>query len=210
MLADKLYSDYSYLGLTLDDIRDIIAENPNLSEAQLWTLLDCYVDVIKNNPNLVKQYGEIAVFKEFISLSAYDPAHGGKYTKRKPSSERDLEKGIEEAVAELGAMETGKVPWPITPSTDTKYEGTDLNGQRWDVKSPRSATPDGKVFNAGDILEGMQKDFDNNENIILDDRNITPKEIQQLYELLKARGLNSRVIWWPTDPTIVPYRKRSF
>ena len=117
---------------------------------------------------------------------------------------------MEEAVVELGAMETGKVSWPITPSTDTRYEGTDPNGQKWDVKSPRSATPDGKVFNANDVLEGMRKDFDNNENIILDDRNITSKEIQQLYELLKAKGLDSRVIWWPTNPTIIPYRKRSF
>ena len=206
----KLYSDYRYLGLTLDDMRDIVAENPDLSEVQLRKLLDRYTYVIKNNPNLVKQYGELAVFKEFVSLSAYDPAHGGNYAKRKPSIERDLDKGIEEAVAELGAMETGKVPWPITPSTDTRYEGTDPNGQKWDVKSPRLATPDGKVFNANDVLEGMRKDFDNNENIILDDRNITSKEIQQLYELLKAKGLDSRVIWWPTNPTIIPYRKRSF
>jgi len=209
-LVNKLYNDYRHLGLSLDDLHVIIAANPYLSEAQLRKLLDRYTEVIKNNSSLVKQYGKVAVFKEFISLSAYDPAHGGNYTKRKPSVERDLDKGIEEAVAELGAMETRKVPWPIIPSTSTRYEGTDPNGQRWDVKSPRSVTPDGNVFNAVDLLEGMQKDFDNSENIILDDRNITLKEIQQLYELLKAHGLDSRVIWWPIDPNIIPYRKRPF
>lgn len=208
-MVNKLYNDYRYLGLSLDDVHVITAANPYLSEAQLRKLLDHYTDVIENNPNLVKQYGEVAVFQEFISLSAYDPAHGGNYARRKPSVERDLDKGIEEAVAELGVMETGKVPWPITPSTDTRYEGTDPNGQKWDVKSPRSVTPDGKVFNADDVLEGMQKDFDNNENIILDDRNITPMEIRQLYELLKTHGLDRRVIWWPIDPNIIPYRKRS-
>jgi hypothetical protein len=108
---------------------------------------------------------------------------------------------MEEAVAELGVMEARKVPWPMIPSIYTDYEGTDGDGQTWDVKSPRSATPDGKVFNAKDVLTGMQKDFNLGENIILDDRNITLKEIQELYRRLKATGQGGRVVWWPTDPS---------
>jgi hypothetical protein len=207
---NKLYNDYSYLGISLDDVHHIIAANPYLNEGRLRRLLDRYVDVVKNSPDLVRQYGEMAVFKAFISLSAYDPAHGGNYTERKPGVERDLGKGMEEAVAELGAMETGKIPWPITPSTSTDYEGTDPTGQTWDVKSPLSVTPNGRPFNADDMVEKMQKDFSKGENIILDTRNLTPKEIQQLYERLKARRQDGRVVWWPGDPTIIPYRKKSF
>src|SRR5579859_7783337 len=157
-MADRLYNDYGYLGLSLDDICDIIAAHPNLSEIQLRMLLDRYSDVMKNNPNLVTKYGAVAVFQEFIALAMYDSAHGGNYTTRKPSVARDLDKGMEEAVVELGVMEVGKVSWPITPSTDPKYEGTDPNGQRWDVKSPKSATPDSKVFDADIEVENMQKD----------------------------------------------------
>jgi hypothetical protein len=199
-MVERLYNDYSYLGLSVDDIYVIIAIHPNLSETQLRTLLDRYLDVVSENPNLVGQYGALAVFEEFIALSAYDPAHGGDYAIRKPCKTRDLRKGIEEAIAELGVMEARKVPWPITPSTDTDYEGTDGDGQRWDVKSPRSATPDGKVFNAEAVVTGMQKDFDLGENIILDNRNISLNEIRELYGQLKANGQDGRIVWWPTDP----------
>ncbi len=52
----------------------------------------------------------------------------------------------------------------------------------------------------------MQKDFDNNEKIIIDDRNITSEERQELYERLKADGDDGRVIWWP----FAPKRRRLF
>lgn len=199
-MATQLSHDYGHLGLSLDDVRACMVVHPNLSEVQLRTLFDRYSEVIDWNPNLVKKYGALAVFDEFIALSAYDPAHGGNYTNRKPSVERQVKKGMEEAVAQLGTMEMGKVPWPLTPSTENDYEGTDPNGQAWDVKAPRSATPDGQVFDAKDVVDGMQKDFDLGENIILDDRNITLKEIQELYEQLKAKGQSGRVVWWPIDP----------
>jgi hypothetical protein len=199
-MVERLYNDYSYLGLSVDDIYVIIAIHPNLSETQLRTLLDRYLDVVSENPNLVGQYGALAVFEEFIALSAYDPAHGGDYAIRKPCKARDLRKGIEEAIAELGVMEVGRVPWPMTPSTNPKYEGTDPSGQKWDVKSPQSVTLDGKVFDVEEVLTGMQKDFNLGENIILDDRSITIKEIRELYRRLKASGQGGRVVWWPTDP----------
>ena len=212
-MANRLYNDYGYLGLSLDSIRAIIADHPNLTEVQLRMLLDRYSDIINNSSNLVQKYGALAVFQEFIALAAYDPAHGGNYAQRKPSVERELGKGMEEAVAELGVMEAGKVPWPIAPSTDTKYEGIDPNGQTWDVKSPRSATPDGKVFNADKAVKKMQRDFDEGENIILDDRYITLKEIQELYKRLRDSRQDDRVVWWPIDPTdyiFVAYKRGLF
>jgi hypothetical protein len=199
-MAKWFFNDYCHLGLSFEDIYTILAIHPYLSEAQWRKLLDRYVDVINNNPNLVKAHGALVVFEEFISLSAYDPAHGGNYEVRKPSVERQLRKGMEEATAQLGAMEMGKVPWPITPSTNTDYEGTDPTGQTWDVKSPLSVAPNGKVFSADDVLGKIQKDFSWGENIILDNRKITPKEIQELYERVKAKGQDGRVVWWPTDP----------
>jgi len=200
-LARDLSNDYSYLDLSLDDMCALIADHPNLSKAQLCKLLDCYLDVIKSNPRLVQQYGALAVFQEFISLSAYDPGHGGNYTNRKPSVEIELEKGMEEAIAELGVMEIGKVSWPLMPSTDSKYESTDRSGQKWDVKAPRSTTPKGKPnFDAAKEAVKMQKDFNLGENIIIDDRNITPKERRELYKQLKARRNDGKVVWWPFTP----------
>lgn len=108
---------------------------------------------------------------------------------------------MEEAVAELGAMEMGLVDWPITASTSTDYEGTDPHEQAWDVKAPRSTTPEGKPsFNAAKEVIKMKKDFDNNEKIIIDDRKITPEERKELYKQLKAYGNDSRVVWWPFTP----------
>src|SRR5262249_25557365 len=139
--------------------------------------------------------------QEFIALSAYDPAHGGNYAIRKPSVEIALDKGMQEAIAEVGTMETGLVNWPIIPSTSTDYEGTDPYGQSWDVKAPRSTTPKGKpIFDAAKEANKMQKDFHLGENIIIDDRYITPKEIQELYMRLKAKGQDGKVVWWPIDP----------
>jgi hypothetical protein len=199
--ANQLYNDYSHLSLSLGDIRDIIAVHPNLGEARLRKLLDRYSDVVGDSPNLIKKYGTLAIFQEFIVLAAYDSAHGGNYAIRKPSVERQLNKGMEEAVVALGAMEMGKVPWPLMPSTNPHYEAVDPNGQTWDVKSPLSVTPNGTLFNIDEVVKGMQKDFGKGEKVILDDRNITLKEIQKLYRRLKANGEDGRVIWWPTDPT---------
>lgn len=200
-MAKRLYADFGSSGLSLDDIREIIAENPNLTEAQLRLLLSKYADVIKKNPNLVSKHGALAVFMTFIALAAYDPAHGGDYSKRRPSKERQLPKGIDEAEAEMGVMEQGKIPFPLTPSLKPDYEGTDPTGKDWDVKSFYSSTPDGQVFDPSDALAKLQKDFDKGENVIIDDRNITPTETNELYKLLKSNGQDGKVIWWPNEPT---------
>ena len=36
---------------------------------------------------------------------------------------------------------------------------------------------------------------------IIDNRNITPAETDELYELLKSNGQDSKAIWWPNNPT---------
>jgi hypothetical protein len=200
-LAKKLHADYSHLGLSLDDIRAIIAQNPHLTEAQLRELLNKYGSVVQNYPKLVDAHGALAVFQAFIALAVYDPAHGGNYSTRKPAVLPDFDLGTTEAEAELGAMEEGLAPWPFTPSLDPRYEGIDANGQAWDVKSFRSIDTNGTPFSTKAALKKIQKDVDNNEKVILDDRQLTQKEIDALLETLKKAKLDKEVVWWPTTPT---------
>jgi len=201
-LAKRLHNDYGSSGLSLDDIRAIIAANPNLSEKQLRELLDQYGKVIKANPNLVSTYGALAVFEEFIALAAYDAAHGGDYANKQPVQNMpNLAAGIEEAEAGMGAMEAGLVPWPLTPSQQARYDVSDPTGTQWDVKSYRSVNTDGHPYNAADTAQKLQKDFNKGEKIIFDDRQLTQKEIDDTYEELKKRNQENDVVWWPIQPT---------
>jgi hypothetical protein len=200
-LAQRLYKDYQGTGLSLDDIRKIIEENPNLTEAQLRELLDQYARVIAMNPNLVKTYGALAVFEKFIELAAYDPAHGGDYPSRRPVQNMpDLQPGIDDAMAELGAMEEGKVPWPLTQSTDPAYEATDPAGQKWDVKKYPHVDTNGKVYDPVNTVDKLQKDFGKGEKVIFDDSGLSQTEIDETYRELKRRGQDGDVVWWPTEP----------
>lgn len=201
-LAQKLYNDYKGSGLSLDDIRKIIEDNPNLTEAQLRELLNQYTKVISANPNLVKKYGALAVFKEFIALAAYDAAHGGNYALRQPVVNMpNLQPGIEEAMAEMGVMEDGQVPWPLTPSQDPTYDVLDPTGQKWDEKSYRSVDTNGNPYNAANTAQKLGKDINKGEKIIFDDSQLTQQEIDDTYKELKSRGTDKDVIWWPTKPT---------
>ena len=201
-LAERLYNDYKGTGLTLDDIRDIIEKNPNLTESQLRALLNQYTNVIKDNPNLVKKYGALAVFEEFIALAAYDPAAGGNYALKKPISVRkDIQDGISEAETEMGAMEQGKVPWPLKPSQNTNYDAESPDGTKWDTKSLHSVDSTGKPYNAADTVSKLQKDFSKGEKVILDDRDATQKEIDDTYDELKKMNQENDVVWWPNDPS---------
>ena len=201
-LAERLYNDYKGTGLTLDDIRDIIEKNPNLTEAQLRALLNEYTKVISANPNLVKEYGALAVFEEFIALAAYDPAAGGNYALKKPISVRkDIQDGISEAEAEMGAMEQDKVPWPLKPSQNTSYDAESPDGTKWDTKSLHSVDSTGKPYNATDTVSKLQKDFSNGEKVILDDRDATQKEIDDTYDELRKTNQENDVFWWPNDPS---------
>ena len=207
-MTQRLYNEYEGTGLSPDEIRIITTDHPNLTEAQLRALLDRYTSVEEEHPKLVNEHGALAVFRSFIALAAYDPAHGGNYTIRKPVKERryrpdfQIKKGIEEAEAELGAVEDGKVPWPLKPSADTDYESTDADGQKWDVKGFLSETPDGEKFNAEESVYDIEKDFKKGEKIIVDDRKLMLEDIQRLYRELKRQGRNNDVVWWPVDPSL--------
>ena len=201
-LAEKLFKDFGHLGLSLDDIRAIIANNPHLTEAQLRALLSRYADVIAKNPTLVQKHGALAVFQMFVALSSYDPAHGGNYATRTPvATLDDLLAGTEEAEVEMGVMEEGKAAWPFVPSTDPSYEATDGNGQKWDAKGYRTVDTNGNAFDPEKTLKKMQKDFNKDENIILDTRKLTQKEIDDLQKVLKRNKQDNRVLWWPDEPT---------
>ena len=129
-LAQRLHSDYGSSGLSLDDIRAIIADHPNLNRSTIFvSFLDRYKQVTKAYPNLVNNHGALQVFIEFIALAAYDPAHGGNYSTRQPADMDRLYKGIIEAEVEMGVMEDGKIPWLLTPSPVEAYEATDPNGK---------------------------------------------------------------------------------
>ena len=202
-LAQRLYAAFGSSDLTLDDIRSLIDDNPNLTEAQWRELLAKYGSVIAANPNLVKKYGALAVFSEFVALSAYNSAYGGNYPIRRPMQNRpNLSDEMDEAEAQLGVMEEGKVSWPLTPSTDSAYESTDPYRKSWDVKRYRSIDSDGKVYDPVDTVDKLeQKDFANGEKVIFDDSLLTPKEINDTYEEFKRRGLDRNVVWWPTQPS---------
>lgn len=197
-LAKRLYTDYGHLGLSLDDIRAIIEDNPNLTEVQLRQLLAQYTNVIKANPNLVSKYGALAVFKVFIVLSSYDPAHGGNYATRIPIADRNLSKRVEEAETLLGAAEEGKIPWPLTPSTDHRYEATDGNGQKWDVKAWRSGMR--PPFNANDALDAIKKEVSQGENVLINDKSLSSIDQRNLNQTIKNAGLEGNVLWWPDQP----------
>ncbi len=195
-LAKRLYADYGSLGLSLDDIRAIIEDNPNLTEVQLRQLLAQYANVIKANPNLVNKYGALAVFKMFVALSSYDPAHGGNYATRTPVADRNLSKRVEEAGTLLGALEEGKIPWPLTPSTDSRYEASDGNGQKWDVKAWRSGMR--PPFNVNDALDTIKKEASQGENVLINDTFLSGADHQSLNQAIKDAGLEGNVLWWPS------------
>ncbi len=200
--AEKLHNDYQSLGLSLDDIRKIIEDNPNLTEAQLRELLTQYANVIKANPKTVNTYGALAVFEEFIALADYDAAHGGNYALKKPVQNMpNLIPGIDEATAEMGAMEEGRIPWPLTPSPIPRYDAKDPSGVEWDEKSYRSIDINGKPYDAKDTVQKLQKDFGEGEKIIFDDSQLTQQQIDDTYKELKQRGQENDVVWWPTQPT---------
>jgi hypothetical protein len=179
-----------------------MVKNPNLSPDQLRALLAQYTNVINVNPKLVEKYGALAVFEEFVALAAYDAANGGDYANKKPISvKKDIKAGIREAMAEMGVMEQDKVSWPLTPSQDPRYDAKDPNGTEWDEKSFFSVDDTGKVYNATDAVNQMQKDFSRGEKVILDDSGLTQKEIDDTYDELKKMNQENNVVWWPNDPS---------
>ncbi len=201
-LARRLYATYGSSDLSLDDVRSLIGDNPNLTEDQLRQLLNQYSSVIAAHPNLVKQYGALAVFHEFVALAAYDAGHGGDYLLRKPVQNMpNVQPGMEEATAEMGTMENGEVPWPLTPSQATDYDATDPTGQKWDEKSYRSVDTNGNAYDAANTVNKLQKDFGKGEKIIFDDSRLTQREIDETYDNLKRNHQENDVVWWPTKPT---------
>ncbi len=199
-LAEQLANEY---GIPIEDVVDIMVKNPNLTPEQLRALLAEYTNVINANPGLVKKYGALAVFEEFIALAAYDPAAGGDYTKRKPISvKKDIQDGISEAMIEMGAMEQNKLPWPLKPSSSPGYDAEGPDGLKVDTKELHSVSLSGQPYNAADFVQRLQqKDFSKGEKVLLDDRDVTQQEIDDTYDELKKIHKENNVFWWPNDPS---------
>jgi len=191
-LAQRLYADYGKTtGLTLDDIRDIIANNPKLTEKQLRALLDQYSTVIKNHPNLVKLAGgPLQLFLLFIQL-AYDPA--------KISPKANLAKGIHEAEVVLDLAEQGKLRWPIKRDPSGDAEIIDGNNQAWDIKSYTSGM--NPPFNLEKALNAIKQELNiAHENVILDVSQLSPEDAKALYQAVQKEGWGGKILWWPAPP----------
>ena len=191
-LAQRLHSDYGSSGLSLDDIRAIIAKYPNLSEKQLRELLDQYGKVTSTHPNLVNTAGSsLQLFLLFIQL-AYDPA--------KTTPKQKLAKGIHEAEVILGVAEQGNLRWPLKRDPSGDAEVIDGNNQAWDVKGYVSGVR--PPFNLADILRQIQGElFVAHENVILDVSRLSPTDAQDLYQAIQKQGWGSKILWWPAPPT---------
>jgi hypothetical protein len=128
-IARRLHADYGHLGLSLDDIRAIIAANPHLSEAQLRRLLDQFGALVARHPELIGAGGAVAAFQRFIAgdISAAQqlPDLTGKTRA--------------EAEAELQAE--GFVRGRTTPGGYERWDGPD-GSQIW-------IRPDGEIVRVG-------------------------------------------------------------
>lgn len=191
-LAQRLYADYRSSGLSLDDIRKIITDNPNLTEAQLRELLDQYSKVVKNHPKLVGLAGgSLELFSLFIQL-AYDPA--------KTSPGTVLSKGIHEAEIVLDLAEQKKLRWPIKRDPSGDAEVIDGNNQAWDIKGYVSGLK--PPFDLAKALRSIKQEFDiAKENVILDVSRLSPKDARALYQAVQKAGWGSKIRWWPAPPT---------
>lgn len=197
-IAQRLFQEYGHLGLSLDDIRDIIAKNPGLTEAQLRQLLDQYARVIAQHPNLVKRYGALAVFEAYIRLAAYDAAKGDP-NKNIPVK-GDLSTGLEEADALLGVAESNpdRLPWPVRVSDHPGSEAIDANGQEWDVKSPRSGMR--PPFDLAKTIRDIAIELHGKTNVVINDSHMSDSDIQALAEAIRQKGWENNVLWWPKQP----------
>jgi hypothetical protein len=127
--------------------------------------------------------------KEREDELAPDPAHNGKIT---PGSRREAEVGV-------ALEERGDLPGPIKRDPSGFSEFIDANGQQWDVKAFNSKWPPKK--GGFDLTKSMKKidgEISNNENVILDTKDLSPQHLAQLKAAVAARrDLDGKILWYP-------------
>lgn len=121
-----------------------------------------------------------------LDALAADPAHGGKIG-AKSIAERDVGLGLESQ---------GKVDTLIRdPSGSAEFIDT-VTGQKWDVKAFNSQYAP-KGYNLNDAMTNIKKSLAANENVMLDTRNLTVTDLQELISEIAKQGLSDKVLTWP-------------
>ena len=129
--------------------------------------------------------GKIRTQAELDALAA-DPAHGGKIG-AKSIAERDVGLGLESQ---------GKVNSLVRdPSGSAEFIDT-ITGQKWDVKAFNSQYAP-KGYNLTDAMANIKKSLTANENVMLDTRNLTATDLQELTNEISKQGLSDKVLTWP-------------
>jgi hypothetical protein len=127
--------------------------------------------------------------RERIEELAPDPAHNGKIT---PGSRREAEVGV-------ALEERGDLPGPIKRDPSGFSEFIDANGQQWDVKGFNSKWPPRKGgFEVNKSMKKIDGEIANNENVILDTKDLSPEHLAQLKAAVAARrDLDGKILWYP-------------
>lgn len=77
-----------------------------------------------------------------------------------------------------------------------------INNVKWDVKSfvsfPNGHTsPKKGAFTVNNGMKAINKELDENYNVIVDKRDMIPEHVKQLKEAIEKAGISDRVIWYP-------------
>lgn len=88
----------------------------------------------------------------------------------------------------LGCEANGSLQDPVTRATDPEADFTDGNGQDWDVKKFSSTTPPGERgdYDPTTVRSQIQDQIDNNENVILDLRDLSPAHRADLIAMVRS------------------------
>ena len=96
-------------------------------------------------------------------------------------------KSIIEGLSGIAAEESGLIPGPLQRDPSKAAEFIDRLGRSWDVKTPISFTPDGKrVFKVEHIINGIKRDLQLGENIILNLMRLEQKDTLGLVKALQT------------------------
>jgi hypothetical protein len=126
--------------------------------------------------------------KEREDELAPDPAHNGKIT---TGSRREAEVGV-------ALEERGDLPGPIKRDPSGFSEFIDANGQQWDVKAFNSKWPKRKGgFDLNTAMKKIDGEISNNENVILDTKDLSPAHLAELRAAVAARSdLDGKILWF--------------
>jgi len=102
---------------------------------------------------------------------------------REPDGSSIRSNNFEEANAALAAEAQGIVSGPVRPSDNVRHDFEDAQGQKWDVKSPRSKYE----FVVGNFVDKMYgNDIRRGENVLINTEHMTEVDIKSLEHALQS------------------------